>query len=234
MNLSDKILYCRKKAGMSQETLAEKIGVSRQAISKWECGTAAPELENLYAISKLFGVTTDWLLNDEAKPDEEKTEQTSHEIPKTQTKNVASSNAIDNLPKILSTVVKRFGWLFGVYISCLGAGISGLGALIKFIVNKMVSAVSGASSSISPFDSLYNPQIEIVGDIPEGLGDEIIAEIYGSTGTSVSTWNSDPFESFAQNNPVSIVATFMIVIGIIMIVGGIVTAIILKRMGEKK
>ena len=38
MNLSEKILYCRKKAGLSQEALAEKLGVSRQAISKWETG----------------------------------------------------------------------------------------------------------------------------------------------------------------------------------------------------
>ena len=43
MNLSEKILYCRKKAGLSQEALAEKLGVSRQAISKWETGESVPE-----------------------------------------------------------------------------------------------------------------------------------------------------------------------------------------------
>ena len=42
MNLSEKILYCRKKAMLSQEALAERIGVSRQAISKWETGEATP------------------------------------------------------------------------------------------------------------------------------------------------------------------------------------------------
>jgi transcriptional regulator with XRE-family HTH domain len=44
MKLQDKILYCRKKAGLSQEQLAERIGVSRQAISKWETGDAVPEI----------------------------------------------------------------------------------------------------------------------------------------------------------------------------------------------
>ena len=74
MKLNEKIFSCRKKAGMSQEALADKLGVSRQAISKWELGTAVPELDNLLAISKLFGVTTDWLLNDdmeEADSDDE-------------------------------------------------------------------------------------------------------------------------------------------------------------------
>ena len=47
MKLSDKIWVCRKKAGLSQEALAEKIGVSRQAISKWETGEAAPEITKL-------------------------------------------------------------------------------------------------------------------------------------------------------------------------------------------
>ena len=47
MKLNEKIYTCRKKAGMSQEALAEKLGVSRQAISKWELGTALPELDNL-------------------------------------------------------------------------------------------------------------------------------------------------------------------------------------------
>lgn len=248
MKLNDKILYCRKKAVMSQEALAEKLGVSRQAISKWECGTAAPELENLYAISKLFGVTTDWLLNDEASvEDEEQSDQNSddsrkeneskkYEPPRSErTYQSTRNDSFENLPRVLAKGVKRFGWLLGVYISCLGAGIAGIGGLMKFIVNRMVSSISGVSSSLSPFGSFSEPQIEISGDIPAGLDDKILAEIYGSSNAWEATrYEYGAFESFTQNNPVSIVATFMIVIGIIMIVGGIVTAIMLKRMGEKE
>lgn len=51
MNLSVKILYCRKKAGLSQEALAEKLGVSRQAISKWETGESVPELSKLVLLA---------------------------------------------------------------------------------------------------------------------------------------------------------------------------------------
>lgn len=64
MKLYEKIYYCRKKAGLSQEALAEKIGVSRQAISKWETGEATPELNKLPLLTSTFGVTYDWLLTD--------------------------------------------------------------------------------------------------------------------------------------------------------------------------
>ena len=64
MNLSDKIIKLRRVHDWSQEDLAEKLNVSRQAISRWENGTALPDAQNILQISKLFGVTTDYLLND--------------------------------------------------------------------------------------------------------------------------------------------------------------------------
>ena len=64
MNLSDKIYSCRKKTGLSQEALAEKLGVSRQAVSKWETAEAIPELSKIPVMAKIFGVTADWLLSD--------------------------------------------------------------------------------------------------------------------------------------------------------------------------
>ena len=60
MKLNEKIYDCRKKAGLSQDALAEQIGVSRQAVSKWEIGSAQPDLDNIVALAKVFGVTTDW------------------------------------------------------------------------------------------------------------------------------------------------------------------------------
>lgn len=62
MNLSKKIYELRKAKGMSQEQLAEKINVSRQSISKWESGESAPELERLIELSRVFDVSTDYLL----------------------------------------------------------------------------------------------------------------------------------------------------------------------------
>ena len=62
MNLSEKIQLCRKRAGLSQEALAEKLNVSRQAVSKWETGAAEPSTTNLLALAKLYGVSADELL----------------------------------------------------------------------------------------------------------------------------------------------------------------------------
>ena len=63
--LSEKLYKLRKNSGLSQEQLAEKLNVSRQAISKWESGTAVPESEKLVTISNYFGVSVDYLLKDE-------------------------------------------------------------------------------------------------------------------------------------------------------------------------
>ena len=69
MKLPDKIVKLRKENGWSQEDLAEKLDVSRQAISRWENGTALPDAQNVLQISKLFNVTTDYLLNDDYESD---------------------------------------------------------------------------------------------------------------------------------------------------------------------
>lgn len=65
MILADKIIEERKKNGWSQEELASKLGVSRQAVSKWESSGSIPDLQRILLMSELFGVTTDYLLKDE-------------------------------------------------------------------------------------------------------------------------------------------------------------------------
>lgn len=69
MKLSDKIIKLRKANGWSQEELAEQLNVSRQTISRWEGATAQPDAGNILQLSKLFHVTTDYLLNDEFESD---------------------------------------------------------------------------------------------------------------------------------------------------------------------
>ncbi len=66
MTLAEKILSYRKQAGLSQEELAERIGVSRQAVSRWEMGSVTPDAANLLQLSSLFHVTIDDLLRDDA------------------------------------------------------------------------------------------------------------------------------------------------------------------------
>lgn len=64
MAFPEKLYTLRKNKGLSQEQLAESLNVSRQAVSKWESGTAMPETEKLLAISKFFGVSMDYLMKD--------------------------------------------------------------------------------------------------------------------------------------------------------------------------
>lgn len=70
MILADKIIRLRKKNGWSQEELAEKMSVSRQAVSKWESAQTVPDLEKILMLGDLFGVTTDYLLKDEIESEE--------------------------------------------------------------------------------------------------------------------------------------------------------------------
>lgn len=64
MNFADKLQSYRKQKGMSQENLAEVIGVSRQAVSKWESGHSYPEMDKMIALSELFQVSLDYLVKD--------------------------------------------------------------------------------------------------------------------------------------------------------------------------
>ena len=66
IEIANRLYNLRKKHGYSQEELAEKIGVSRQAVSKWERSESSPDTDNLIALSKIYGVSIDTMLNEEA------------------------------------------------------------------------------------------------------------------------------------------------------------------------
>lgn len=64
MTFGEKLQFLRKQSGLSQEQLAERLAVSRQAISKWELGSALPDTENVIQLGRLFQVSLDYLLDD--------------------------------------------------------------------------------------------------------------------------------------------------------------------------
>lgn len=70
MILADKIINLRKKNGWSQEELAEKLGVTRQSVSKYESAQSIPDLDKILKLSEIFGVTTDYLIKDELEEEE--------------------------------------------------------------------------------------------------------------------------------------------------------------------
>lgn len=115
MEFHEKIYYCRKKSGLSQEALAEKIGVSRQAVSKWETGEAVPELSKLPLLSKVFGVSADWLLSEEEPVKENPTTSApADRISK-------FDNLTDRIIDFAEKFFKKYIWVSGILISLLGA-----------------------------------------------------------------------------------------------------------------
>lgn len=92
MTIGQRIAECRRQLGLSQESLGEKMGVSRQAISKWEADAALPEIDKLIALSKLFGVTVGWLLGVEELPQPEQEPLTEEQL-----------NAMEQLIKLYAT-----------------------------------------------------------------------------------------------------------------------------------
>ena len=129
MKLHEKIYSQRKLKGLSQEELAERLGVSRQAVSKWETGEALPEITKLKGLADVFGVTTDFLLNDNEDVFMRQEVKASDPFDK-------FTNWIDTLPSKLAPFFKRYGWIGGIVLIVYGAYrlvnvFAGLGILGK-------------------------------------------------------------------------------------------------------
>ncbi len=148
MNMADKLIRLRKKSGMTQEELAERMDVSRQAVSKWESGQTVPDLAKIVQLSELFGVTTDYLLKDEIEDADASSEAgepnvrsiTAHEAKEylAQRKRASWQIALATLLCILSPIplivlgAASEDPAFG--ISETVAGVVGLGALFAFVL----------------------------------------------------------------------------------------------------
>ena len=112
MTLSEKLQNLRRAAGLSQEALAERLGVTRQAVSKWETGEGKPDIDNLLPLAKLLGTTVDYLLDDGAN--EPRTETPPHTQPQSQ-------SVGRDLWEQLKAFGRRWGWLGGYAIALIGA-----------------------------------------------------------------------------------------------------------------
>lgn len=129
MTLGEKIQICRKSKGLSQEEMASALGVSRQALSKWECNTSIPEIDKIVALSNYFNVTIDYLLKDEYI---DGNVVLSTEIKK-QNKNIpiAISTAIIAIGLIIALAMANDGtlffyWQFGSAALGIGIQITGI------------------------------------------------------------------------------------------------------------
>ena len=82
MNIADRLKELRKKAGYSQEQLAEMLDVSRQAVSKWESAQGNPDIENLIKLTEIYHVSADYILLGHEKEDVQKISETPKKVNK--------------------------------------------------------------------------------------------------------------------------------------------------------
>lgn len=104
MTFGEKLQGLRQRAGMSQDALAEKLNVSRQAVSRWERDETMPETEKVVALANLFGVSTDYLLRDQ--PEEHREE------PRTEPRQAEPQRDwVDKLGYLAKTRGYLLGWV---------------------------------------------------------------------------------------------------------------------------
>lgn len=104
MSFSEKILYLRTRNGMSQEVLADKLSVSRQAVSKWESGVTLPETDKLIVISDMFKVSLDFLLKEDSK--EQKKSRSTENLDRVILRFLGSAQDIDDVSKTLIDIIQ--------------------------------------------------------------------------------------------------------------------------------
>ena len=200
MIFADKLIELRKKSGWSQEELAEQMNVTRQSVSKWEGAQSVPDLEKIIQLSKLFGVSTDYLLKDEIEPNENESSSLKTEE-KLNVRRVSMEEANKFLAAKTQTAKTIAGGVFLCILSpiCLmilsvmsektiynisenvAAGI-GMITLLILIANAVTLFIL-SSSKTSAFDFLEN---------------EIFETSYGVTGM-VKERKEDYRESYTKN-----------------------------------
>ena len=231
MKLNEKIYWCRKQAGLSQEALAEMIGVSRQSISRWETGEASPEITKLPLLAKAFDVTADWLLSEDGIPEEPAPEETPSAEESADQEAAPAQAAwphwVENLPGFIGTAVKKFGWLYGVRTAIGGAVFALFGLLMRAVMGSFTRSMSmndpfggmgfGVPSTVTWYDEFGN-----VTSAPP-----FADEVFGSMGISGGSTAS-------FSDPEAMISGFVIFIGVATMIAGIVMAVLLKKWGEGK
>ena len=243
MKLNEKIWVCRKQAGLSQEALAEKIGVSRQAISKWETGEAAPEISKLPLLARTFGVTVDWLLDDEAGFDEDTPEE-EPASPVVEEADIPVAPAypewIDHLPGFLARMLKKYGWLFGVRMAISGALFILMGLVANAMFSSMTASFNDVAGSMFPTTSnggitFYDEAGNQVDASHFGLSDRDLEamglggyvgyrDFVGIGGFDMTAGMSETYEVFCG---------FIIFLGVVQLAGGALLAWYLKKKGQE-
>ena len=177
MILADKIIEERKRIGLSQEELAEKLNVSRQSVSKWEGAQSIPDINRIIMLAEIFGVTTDYLLKDDAIRDAGDSVKESAEHPRNARK--LSLEEASEFLRLRKSYAPKFAlglmlciWspisiilLCGLYeektINISENAVGGIGvSVLILMIAAAVALFINSSSKLDKFKFLENEEIE--------------------------------------------------------------------------
>ena len=177
MILADKIIEERKRIGLSQEELAEKLNVSRQSVSKWEGAQSIPDINRIIMLAEIFGVTTDYLLKDDAMRDSCDSVKESAEHPRNARK--LSLEEASEFLRLRKSYAPKFAlgvmlciWspiaiilLGGLYeektINISENAVGGIGvSVLILMIAAAVALFINSSSKLDKFKFLENEEIE--------------------------------------------------------------------------
>ena len=166
MNLAEKIIMLRKQKGWSQEGLAEQLDISRQSVSKWESGASVPELDKVVKMSRLFGVSTDYLLKEEKEE-------------------LITSNMEDEQKPIGRVVTREEA---GIFVELTQKASSKIAAAISlFVLSPVVLLLLGGLSEAK--------KIVISEDMASGIGAAVLLVLV-AVGVGVLLLHTMPLEKY--------------------------------------
>lgn len=214
MQLNEKIFFARKKAGLSQVDLADQLGLSRQAVSKWETGESKPDISKLKSLAELLQVSVDWLLSEDRGTEDFQAE---YNEPVSGKEAVSSAPAsypdwLDRAPTMVGRGVRKYGWLFGVYEMIAGALCFAFGLLARMMARTMIFE--------APFGGLE-------------LGEALPPDLSQELGEMIQQAPLDPTKAMAWK-VFSLLSGFLMVLGGVIVVIGLILAVRLRRWGQER
>ena len=182
MEIGKKIMELRKQNGLSQEELAEKVGVARQTISKWELGETSPDLKQSKELSKLFNVSLDELVNNDIK-----------DILVEKTSNTEKLAGL--ILKLIKTMV--------IIIIVLPILLVGLRIMFKIIYKNNAGRLMNIKIECKLYDETYGYEFnfyETTGQIKEAGGDGYLVNITGADKYSDVYQALDVIDAYVKSN----------------------------------
>lgn len=156
MTLGEKLKEIRKRFGLSQEQLAEFINVSRQAITKWESDGGIPDISNLQELSKVFGITIDYLLNNY------------NELPALSMTKEIDKNKYHGKLSSYSIILKEYYFEpWEVYSLVRSKKMSKLEATFDFLIGSGTIELADALSDLSPFYLVVKDNLKMLVNIKD-------------------------------------------------------------------